>query len=361
MGFYYLLPLKKHASLVIIPWAVLIMKRQSASDSPKNAHNITVHNNFTRKTLRQELRWGRILSAALMGVAFCSTAAVYVDTDYSVTNQALSIIAVWCSLVFTALAYRETKSERAYFASFESNITIIMVVAAMTIFPLARVANFISAADQLYTIGYAVALFATLSIIIWHVWVCGVGHLIGGFVAASIIGPIGYLVLAYSQGNLAELTSIEKRFATDGMHPNLLGFCCAGFSCVTLCTFFISRNKWRGLLLIPSVISLVTIYLASSRGSIVGIIVGALSVSLVIIYRLLRAAMSGNFIAGVKLLALTLLVLVCTGTYVVAAERIFDSALLDAIAERLALFNEYRGLQSGLTGRIATWQWVFSQ
>jgi hypothetical protein len=319
------------------------------------------HLGLPREVAGRKIDFRELFFACLMGIAFCSTAAVYVDTDYNVTDQAVSILAVWGSVILAALFTKTSKPNATLTSGFMANVWLILLVASLTIFPLARTTNFTSATDQFYTVGYSVAAFFTIAVFLWHAWHCGISHLMGGFVAASIFGPIGYLALAYSQGNLAELASIEKRFATQGMHPNLLGFCCTGFACISLSAFFLSRSRWRWWLLPPTAISLATIYLASSRGSIAGIFAGLLTVCLLVVLRLFRSAVAGSFEARSKLLFLFTAIIVAITIGVFALEDFLRSEVFDSIAERLAIFNQYRGLSTGLTGRWDTWQWVMSQ
>jgi O-antigen ligase len=302
-----------------------------------------------------------LLSSLLLGATFCATAAVYTDVNYSVTDQAVAIVAVWVALLATALLNGSGFTPLRSRFSMRNSSTFVLVVACCTIAPLARTSNFTSASDQYYTVGYTMAVFCTAAMFLWHVHICGIIVFFRGLLAAAIIGPVGYLALAYSQGTLSEIATIEKRFATEGMHPNLLGFCCAGFACSAMAGLYLLRGFWRWLSLLALAMSLASVYLASSRGSMVGILTGVCCAALLVLVRLGRAATAGDFRSQRTLLQLGLFCFAAATVMIFAYDDFMRTDVADAVLDRLAIHNEYRGLETGLTGRWDTWRWVYSQ
>ena len=305
-----------------------------------------------------------LLFIATIGTAFCWTAAVYVDAEYNLYQQSISLLAVWFSLLLPAMVANFSKihmiSYRRRDKDFMTSAYLVLVVALLTIFPLVRITNFDSSQDQILTVLYAFAVFLTAAVFIFHVSRCGMKLLVGGFWIASVIGPLGYLLLVRSQGDLAELASVERRFSTEGMHPNLLGFCCAGFACTSICSIVFVRSRWHWLSLITGLVSLITVYLASSRGSIAAILVGIFVVSILMTLRLIRRALAGHVKALKILTALCGFCLLLGIVAMFAGQEILGSAIASEIYDRLQIFNQYRGMDSGLTGRVDTWRWVYS-
>jgi hypothetical protein len=303
------------------------------------------------------------LSALFIAVAFCFTASVYTDTDFTRTQQAVSLIAVWMSLSLpmiiarAPIAMRLRQGRQAYFVR---AYQVVMLVAILTIVPLVRITNFVDAEDQVETVLYSIAVFATAWFMIAHVWRCGTRVLFFGCWIAAIIGPIGYVLAAALKGQLGEIVSIDRRFSVEGMHPNLLGFCCAGFASVLICSAVLMRTRLRWLSAAAAVINLTIIYLASSRGSLIAILLACFTVAGIHGLRMLKYAAIGKPGALKKLLAIlvvTYFVVLC-GTF--GGPMLMKSQLGQDVVERLEIFSQYRGIDTGLTGRLETWQWVYN-
>jgi len=145
--------------------------------------------------------------------------------------------------------------------------------------------------------------------------------------------------------------SIEtlERFSPFSFHPNLLAFLSAGYFCVMAWKF--RTGDWRMKILtgLFGSLCLIIAFFASSRGSLIGILVGCLFVSGMAI---LGAGENqrGKFLRW-GLLAATLLV----ATVLVAQDRGWTAEAYDFIDQALALSAADRGFDSGFTGRIDKW------
>lgn len=299
--------------------------------------------------------------STVIATALCATAAVYVEAGYSVADQTISIISFWATLLLPIGFARKRDQHTSVTAHGDifSGLLLVLVTAAFSFLPVVRSINYDSQSDQFLTAAYTLAVFSTALIFLLHVRFCGLRLLFGGFVMASLICPVGYLWIA--RGQLGEIATVQRRFSTDGMHPNLLGFCSLGFACISAAAFILSKSKWRWIFPFSGLLSLVTIYIASSRGSIIGFVAAFTTALILLAVRDFKNAMNGVNRASVRIAigvsaGFALMLFTLANFYSLA-----ESEIGQEVATRLELFSSYRGMGTGLTGRVDTWKWVYSQ
>lgn len=164
----------------------------------------------------------------------------------------------------------------------------------------------------------------------------------------SGIASIGIFIPLSFAGLWQSLVTLERFFAF-GFHPNLLAFILAGYFCVMVWKFM--TGDWRMKILTGFFASLclVIIFLASSRGSIVGIIMGSLFVAGIAVVRAKKERRTRflklSFLAAALLL----------GAVFLARDFRWTKDVYEYVDQVLQLTQDYRGLDTGFTGRWDKW------
>lgn len=309
--------------------------------------------------MSRSLQWVNNFAYLAIGASLTGTIAVYIDVGYSTTDQAVSILALWTTLIATAFVGRSAASRKIQVQMGAGLDWIIIAgVYVLSLLPILRVSNYTGADDQQQALLYTTAIFVTAALFRVHVELVGYGRLLGGFVSAAIISPVAYLW--YARAQLSEIATLERRFTTGGLHPNLIGFCCLGFVFFSITAYLLSSSRLRIAFLFSAFASLYFTYLASSRGSLGGIAAsGIVALFLYIIYEY-RQILRGSIRAVPRLyfaIALSLLVL---ALLVLQVGNILNVEIINRAVEHLEIFSQARGFDSGLTGRIDTWNILFS-
>jgi hypothetical protein len=164
-----------------------------------------------------------------------------------------------------------------------------------------------------------------------------------GVISIVIFVPLGFSLLTASIQSLS-------RFTAFSFHPNLLAFILAGFLCVMVWKSL--TGKWIIKLLAASVgaTCCVVIFFTSSRGSIVGIIIGCGLAGILFIAHLPKERWA-------KALRWSLLFALAASTTIVFlnSSGFFDDTY-DFVDKVLQITSADRGIDSGLTGRVDKWQ-----
>lgn len=127
-------------------------------------------------------RYVDTVASLLIGVALCSTAAVYTEAAFSIEDQIASIIAVCLSLILTAIFRSSQNSTITPLPSRPvavQGIYLVLLVAVFSCIPVARTSNFTGETDQYTTAAYTMAVIATPGVFIFHVRLCGLRLLFG--------------------------------------------------------------------------------------------------------------------------------------------------------------------------------------
>lgn len=161
-------------------------------------------------------------------------------------------------------------------------------------------------------------------------------------------------LLATSAGELRLALSIQidlasglTRYSPLGLHPNLLGHMCGAFAVVFFCYFLhLARDEvLRYIALLLTAISLVVCIATSSRGGTLSALIAIVLLQFLAIWDNRRARR--NFLLSLGLVAVVLL---ASGGL---------RALQSYLGAMLAFDNDYRGVNSGLSGRTENWQRLF--
>lgn len=159
-----------------------------------------------------------------------------------------------------------------------------------------------------------------------------------------------FTLLAF--GSLMQSIQTLERFSPFSFHPNLLAFLLAGYFCVMVWKFMTGGWRMKVLAGVFGTLCLVITFFASSRGSIVGILAGCgLAASMVV-----ARARKGR---RIKLLKPSLLVVALMLGIIVSVWNLqWTKDAYEYTDQVLQLTQDYRGLDTGLTGRWDRWKVV---
>jgi hypothetical protein len=161
------------------------------------------------------------------------------------------------------------------------------------------------------------------------------------------------IFLSISTSNLIEDILMNKRFTILNFHPNLLAFLLVGSIPVYLWVYKIkTKHNWMILILI--LINVTIVFYASSRGSIVALLAGIAGISLLSYVKNISnksQKKKRQYFFKVAFFFILASVLMIVSPSMIHVTDSFMSYL----SEILQLNNPYRGLHSGLSGRIDRW------
>ena len=174
-----------------------------------------------------------------------------------------------------------------------------------------------------------------------------ISEVLEAFFWSGIIS-IGIFVSLSFASLLQSMVTLERFFAF-GFHPNLLAFVLAGYFCVMVWKFMTGDWRVKVLTGLLASLCLVIIFLASSRGSIVGIIAGSLFIAGIATVRAKRERrimfLRLSFLAAALLL----------GVVIFVAHFRWTKDVYEYVDQVLQLSQDYRGLDTGFTGRWDKW------
>lgn len=173
---------------------------------------------------------------------------------------------------------------------------------------------------------------------------------------ASVIFLV--IFVSISTSSLIEAILMNKRFANFSFHPNLLAFLLVGSIPVHLWVYKIKtkNNRW---ILILILINATIIFYASSRGSILALLTGLSGISfLSYIKHITNKSRPIKYHHFTKAAVFFILVAILTNVSLYTPHMIDNFS--SYVSEILQLNSPYRGLHSGLSGRIDRWDLVLS-
>ena len=163
-----------------------------------------------------------------------------------------------------------------------------------------------------------------------------------GILSVSIYIPLSFADLMQSATTL-------ERFWNFSFHPNLLAFVLAGYFCAMVWKFLTGDWRMKVLTGLVGPVCLIIIFFASSRGSIVGIIAGG---SLIAATAILGAKRETQR----KVLRFGLLgVAALLGLLLLIRNRPWAQDASSFVDQVLQLSQDYRGIDSGFSGRLNKW------
>lgn len=201
---------------------------------------------------------------------------------------------------------------------------------------------------------YGLLMIATLTTIRSILCVVSLEDILLSYFYAAVIFLV--IFLSISTSNLIEAILMNQRFANLNFHPNLLAFLLVGSIPVYLWVYKIkTKHNWWILILI--LINVTIVFYASSRGSIASLLAGIAGISLLSYIKSIPNKSQQNkrqsfFKAALFFILVAVLIIVSPSMI-----HVTDS-FTSYVSEILQLNNPYRGLYSGLSGRIDRWDFA---
>jgi hypothetical protein len=174
-----------------------------------------------------------------------------------------------------------------------------------------------------------------------------VAEVLEAFFWSGILSVAMLMTLSFA----AFMQSIEtlERFSPFSFHPNLLAFLLAGYFCAMVWKFITGSWRMKILTGLFGSLCLVITFFASSRGSIVGILAGCLFVAGIAIVRIDRDARKTLLRPGLAGVAVLL------GLFLYIGNLEWTRRTYEYADQVLQLSQEYRGIDSGFSGRFDKW------
>jgi hypothetical protein len=163
-----------------------------------------------------------------------------------------------------------------------------------------------------------------------------------GILSVAIFVPMSLAVFTQSIETLA-------RFSAFSFHPNLLAFVLAGYFCVMVWKFVTGDWRMKILAGVAGFLCLVIIFFASSRGSIVGILGGGFFVAGITIAG--RRGQQRKGVLRTRLLAAAVML----GLFLYVQNLEWTHKTYAFVDQVLQLSQQYRGIDSGFSGRFDKW------
>jgi len=160
--------------------------------------------------------------------------------------------------------------------------------------------------------------------------------------SVAILIPLSFAALLHSVETLT-------RFSIFSFHPNLLAFVLAGYFCAMVWKLLVGNVRMKILSGSVGLVCLVIIFFASSRGSIVAILAGGVFMAGIAILRAEKQTVSKVMRFGLLLAAVLL------GLFLLVQNLDWTRNAYVFVDEVLAISNEYRGINTGFSGRFDQW------
>jgi O-antigen ligase len=276
----------------------------------------------------------------VLTLVFTLSFLTYMAPDLSESVQ-LAPLALFAGLVFFKVLWSESILN-AVWSLFElDGLVYVLFIALLAIAP-----SLASASTKL--IEMALIIISCLILARLYMTVVPVREVFEAYFLSGILSIALFIPLSLA-GFLKSLQTLE-RFSAFNFHPNLLAFLLAGYFCAMVWKFL--GGDWRMKILTGLIgfACLVIIFFASSRGSIVGILVGGLFAAGIVIAgaakEVRKKVLWSALLAAAAMLGLFLIV----QNHVWAQQ---SSAFVDQV---LQLTQEDRGIDSGFSGRFYTWR-----
>jgi hypothetical protein len=220
-------------------------------------------------------------------------------------------------------------------------LLFVLFVSVLTIAP-----SVASGSGQ--SLGTAVLIAICLALARIYMTVVPVQEVLEAFFWSGIVSIGLFTLIAF--GSLMQSIQTHERFSAFSFHPNLLAFLLAGYFCVMVWKFITSSWRMRILAGMFGFLSLVITFFASSRGSIVGILIGCGLVAGMAAARARRER-------RIKLLRPGLLAVMLLFVVVIVVQSLqWTKDFYEYTDQVLQLSQDDRGLDTGFTGRWDRWK-----
>lgn len=264
----------------------------------------------------------------------------YMTPDLSTSIQ-LAPLALFAVLVFFKVIWSKSVLD-AVASLFElDGLLFVLLVSVLTIAP-----SLVSGSSQSLATAVLIAICLVLARV--YMAVVPVREVLDAFFWSGIVSVGLFTLVAF--GSLMQSIQTLERFSPFSFHPNLLAFLLAGYFCVTVWKFITGTWRMKTLAVLFGSLCLVITFFASSRGSIVGILAGCGLATCMFVARSKRERRTRLLKLGLVAVALIL------GIIISIRNLQWSKDAYEYTDQVLQLSQEYRGLDTGLTGRWSRWK-----
>jgi hypothetical protein len=246
-------------------------------------------------------------------------------------------------LAYTILIYSNPANFSRIIGEIFAPKTFLFIL-AVTIVPII-VSSF---SGREYSVLYGCLMILTLFSIRAILNVVPIEDILSSFFYASVVA-IPIFVIVNAKDLFAAITG-NYRLYSFFYHPNLIAFLIGGFIPVQFWKFR-TQTKYRIWILALIFMGSIIIFFSSSRGSIVSILTGGSVISAIYYFKQINIGnlkITGkHFFYAIFLSGLAMIIIVINPIVV-------DNVLW-YITDKLAFYHPLRGLDTGVTGRLALW------
>jgi O-antigen ligase len=275
----------------------------------------------------------------VLTLVFTLSFLTYMAPDLSEFVQ-LAPLALFAGLVFFKVLWSESILN-AVWSLFElDGLVYVLFIALLAIAP-----SLASASTKL--IEMALIIIGCLILARLYMTVVPVREVFEAYFLSGMLSIALFIPLSLA-GFLESLQTLQ-RFSAFSFHPNLLAFLLAGYFCAMVWKFLGGDWLMKILTGLIGLACLVIIFFASSRGSIVGILVGGLFASGIVMAGTARAVRKVLWSALLGAAALL-------GLFLTVRNHLWAQQTSTFVDQVLQLTQEDRGIDSGFSGRFYTWR-----
>lgn len=284
----------------------------------------------------------RVFNQGVLALVFTVSFAIYFAPELSVALQ-LAPIALFAGLVAWKAFWSDSlvASLAGFFETDSLAYVIFLSVLMMG-------ASLESSFEQSFQ--FALLLSVCLVLARIYMTLVPLEEVLGAFYWSAVVSLVIFLPLSF--GMLIRSATTFERLWVFNFHPNLLGLQLAGYVCVMVWKFVTSGWFLKAVSGMIGSVCIVIMFLASSRGAVVGVGVGCAFVAGVVLVRASKQSRKRTL----KLTGLIAFVLATSVLLIGNLEPIQESYVV--VDKLLELSNPGRGLDSGMTGRVDIWQEV---
>jgi O-antigen ligase len=281
-----------------------------------------------------------MLNRVVLALVFTLSFVSYMTTDLTPSLQLVPLALFALLVFFKVLCSRSVLG--AMWSLFElDGIVFVLFLSVLMVAP-----SIASGSDK----SFETALLFSICLVLARLYMAVVpiaevldAFFWSGIASVGLFIPLTFTILMQSAMTFA-------RFFAFSFHPNLLAWDLAGYFCVAV--WKLMTGDWRIKILagVLGVLCVGTIFLASSRGAIVGVLAGSVLAGAMAVARawkeqwkrLLRMGILGGGLV--------------VGFVVITHNLEWTRDIYAVVDQVLSLSTPDRGIDSGMTGRIDTWK-----
>jgi hypothetical protein len=278
----------------------------------------------------------RVTLTLVFSLSFIS----YMAPELSASTQ-LAPLALFAALVFFKVIWSMSILDAVSSVFEVDGLLFILFVSLLTIAPSL-------ASGSSLSLGTAVLIAICLVLARVYMTVVPFQEVLEAFFWSGIVSIGVFTLLAFN--SIVQSIQTLERFSPFSFHPNLLAFLLAGYFCVMVWKFITGNWRMKMLAGLFGSLCLAITFFASSRGSIVAILAGSGLVATMAVARARRER-------RIKWLQLGLLAgVLMFGAIIFAQNLQWTKDVYEYADQVLQLSQDYRGLDTGFTGRWDRWK-----